>query len=125
MSAKRYSYIVALLVLVAGLINGTHSQQFHSISPAGIVSGHITPQYKAGHRHFTPTLAQSSPSNETRHGEKRHGKSLVSQAIVAECPVTVTPPFTYSDHNYSLFLPGGCSRRFTGNFSLRGPPAVC
>jgi hypothetical protein len=123
MRAGRNTFIVALLVLVAGLLKGSQSHVIHVSRQThpGDIPLHVSPQ----HLHLISVLAQDQPADHTRHGEKRHGKSLVSQAIVADCPVVVRPGFTYCHHNYSLFLPGGCSRQYTGNFSLRGPPALC
>ena len=123
MRAGRNTLIIALLVLVAGLLKGSQGPVIHGPRQThpGDISLHVSPQ----RLHFISVPAQDQPAEHSKHGEKRHGKSLVSQAIVADCPVIVRPGFTYCHHNYSLFLPGGCSRQFTGNFSLRGPPAVC
>ena len=124
MRLGRHSIIIGLLVLIAGLVKGSHDYAFQG--PAkdhpGIFAA--VARQQAVSRHISPLLSQSQSSDHTKHGEKRHGKSLVSQAIVAGCPITIHPDFTYCLRNYSLFLPGGCSRQCIGNFSLRGPP-VC
>jgi len=123
MRAGRNTLIIALLVLVAGLVKGSQDHAIHTSRQTfqGRFSLHISPQC----RHFIAVMAHDQSPGNTRHGEKRHGKSLVSEAIVADCPTLVRPDFTYCQHNYSLFLPGGCLRQFTGNFSLRGPPTQC
>jgi hypothetical protein len=122
MRAGRYSIIVGILVLIAGLVKGLH---FHARPASG---GHyLEVSARSDVRHVSPVrhyvIAQGESSDNTQHKERRHGKSLVSQAIVADCPITVLPEFTYFHRHYSLFLPGGCTRQFIGNFSLRGPPA--
>jgi len=124
MRVGKRTFIIALLVLVASLMKGSHDYVFHGngkeLSPATIAlraSDHS--------RHIVPQLTESRTSDPfKKQKEKRHGKSLVSQAIVADCPILVRPDFTYCRHNYSLFLPIGCVSQFTGNFSLRGPPSL-
>jgi len=121
MRAGKHIFIVALLVLVAGLVNGSQAHVFHGSRERHCSKGIVQ---------HVPVLAISqltegrSSDPTTRHGEKRHGKSLVSEAIVADGPMVVRPWFTYGRRNYSLFLPAGCSHQFTGNFSLRGPPCA-
>lgn len=126
MKAARHSIIIGLLVLIASLVKGSHDYAF--IGPkkdlSGITSLNAVRQYAPGSPHFIAKLAENQSPDHAKHGEKRHGKSLVSQAIVADCPIVLHPDFAYCHRNYSLFLPGGCSRQFFGNFSLRGPP-VC
>jgi hypothetical protein len=108
---------------MAGLVKGSHSHvppvpvAHHS----DILTLSAVRHHPMGAGHFV-SVAQDS-SDHSKHKEKRHGKSLVSQAIVADCPFTILPNFTYCHRNYSLFLPGGCTGQFIGNFSLRGPPA--
>ncbi|HVU54429.1 MAG TPA: hypothetical protein VHD83_05210 [Puia sp.] len=121
MRAGRYSIIVGILVLIASLVKGSH---VHVLSAPGFRHSEISARVDV--RHPLPALhhvAQGESSDSSNHKERRHGKSLVSQAIVADCPIAIIPGFTYCHHNYSLFLPGGCTRQFIGNFSLRGPPA--
>lgn len=122
MRAGRNTLIIALLVLAAGLVKGLH-QPMHAPLPAqsGTSSLHAARQC----HHFVSLLAERQPSDHTKHGEKRHGKSLLNEAIVADCPILIRPDFTFCLHHYALFLPGGCTRQFIGNFSLRGPPSVC
>ena len=125
MRGRRYSIILGILVLIAGLVKGSPSH----VHPApGSRYSEIAVRTVARHASFVshPVVVTSGESSDrqAKHKEKRHGKSLVSQAIVADCPITILPSFTYCRRNFSLFLPGGCTRQFIGNFSLRGPP-VC
>jgi len=123
MRAGRYSIIVGILVLIAGLVKGSHPH----VHPASRGS-HSEMAVRDAVRHVSfisyHVVASGETSHHNKHKEKRHGKSLVSQAIVAGCPIAILPDFTYCHRHYSLFLPGGCTRQFIGNFSLRGPP-VC
>lgn len=123
MRAGRYSIIVGILVLIAGLVKGLHPHVHPA--PGG---SHSEMAVRRAVQHASLVLhhvaASGETSDRTKHKEKRHGKSLVSQAIVADCPITILPDFTYCHRHYSLFLPGGCTSQFIGNFSLRGPP-VC
>jgi hypothetical protein len=124
MRAGRYGIIVGILVLVASLVRGSHphvpqaSPTRHSV---------ILTLSAVRHQRFDigqfVSVGQDKSSDQSKHKEKRHGKSLVSQDIVANSPIVIYPAFTYFHRNYSLFLPGGCTRQFIGNFSLRGPPA--
>jgi hypothetical protein len=66
----------------------------------------------------------NSGSGRKAQAEKRHGKSLLSEAILTD-PSIPAPRFSYRSRNYSLFLPGGCSRRPFYSCSLRGPPFCC
>src|SRR5437868_1499833 len=121
MRAGRYSIIVGILVLIAGLVKGSHP---HVPPVPGVNHSEVYARTIVRHAslvaHHVVTSEESS-NQDGKHKEKRHGKSLVSQAIVADCPITILPDFTYCHRNYSLFLPGGCTRQFIGNFSLRGP----
>ena len=124
MRAGRYAFIVGILVLIAGLVKGPHSHVLEApaVHHSDILTLSAVRHHPMGAGYFV-SVGQDDPSNHSKHKEKRHGKSLVSQAIVADCPFTILPNFTYCHRNYSLFLPGGCTRQFIGNFSLRGPPA--
>ncbi|MDO6434034.1 hypothetical protein Q4E93_25725 [Flavitalea sp. BT771] len=121
MRAGRNTLIIALLVLIAGFVKSAQPP-VHDLPPAQSwrSSLHVSRQPQ----HFISLLAQGQPSDHTRHGEKRHGKSLLSEAIVADFPLVLHPDFTYCQHHYSPFLPGGCIRQFIGNFPLRGPPSL-
>lgn len=121
MRAGRYSIIIGLLVLIASLVKGARS---HVPPASGISYTETTARITARHRLFDQhhVVAQGQSSDHTKRKEKRHGKSLVSQDIVANSPFVIYPDFTYCHRHYSLFLPGGCTRQFIGNFSLRGPP---
>lgn len=128
MRAGRYSIIVGFLVLIAGLAMGSHApvhpsafKTDHTDIARGISFGRY--QHPAVFQRFTSFIKKGESSDSTR-GERRHVKSLVSEAIAADDPLTILPDFTYCHRNYSLFLPGGSTRQFTGNYSLRGPP-VC
>ena len=125
MRAGRYSIIVGILVLIAGLVNGSHLHvpQVPPVNHSDITALRDVRHHQFRIGHFEPVIVQGESSSPTKHKEKRHGKSLVSQAIFANCPITILPDFTYCHRHYSLFLPGGCTRQFVGNFSLRGPPA--
>jgi hypothetical protein len=122
MRAGRYSIIIGLLVLISGLFKGSHP---HALPTPGVNHSELCAGVAVQHPLLVIQNAVASGENSDHypHKEKRHGKSLVSQAIVADCPITILPDFTYYYRYYSLFLPGGCTRQFIGNFSLRGPPA--
>jgi hypothetical protein len=123
MRVSRNTLIIGLLVLVGGFLKGPHANTSR-VPLQGKPVGISLPA--AGQcNHFIPLFAQSQPSDHTRHGEKRHGKSLINEAVIVDCPTIIRPGFTYCQRNYTLFLPGGCTRQFTGNFSLRGPPSAC
>lgn len=115
-------FIIALLVLAANLVGGSHDQ-----TPSGTGLG-LHPAIGVSHiavlqRQAIPLLMESRTSEPgKKHGEKRHGKSLISEAIVADCPFHLVRPFTYCQRNYSRFLPIVCISQYTGNLSLRGPP---
>ncbi|HEY4209716.1 MAG TPA: hypothetical protein VGM31_22980 [Puia sp.] len=119
MRAGRYSIIIGLLVLIAGLVKGSRQHAFSTPEASFLDSSTPCVVVHAVRHH----LVQGESSDQAPHRQKRHGKSLVSQAIVADCPLAIVPAFTYYHRHYSLFLPGGCVRQFIGNFSLRGPPA--
>lgn len=123
MRAGKNTFIVALLVLVAGLVKGAHN---HNIPHDNRKELCPTAYFLHASVHPVSELSEGRhPSDPTRkHGEKRHGKSLVSQAIVADGPVVVRPGFVYCQHHYSLFLPAGCTKQLIGDFSLRGPPTI-
>ena len=125
MRAGRYSIIVGILVLIAGLVKGSHlhAPQVRHLNHSDITVLRDVRHHQQRVERLVPVILQGEPSDRTRHKEKRHGKSLVSQDIVANGPIVIYPDFTYCYRNYSLFLPGGCTRQFIGNFSLRGPPA--
>src|SRR5690242_12308075 len=106
MRAGKHTFIVALLILVAGLVKGLHSHNLHGSQEAHYRKGVV--QHAPLHAISRLTEGQSSDPT-TRHGEKRHGKSLVSEAIVADAPMVAGPWFTYCQHNYSLYLPSGCT----------------
>jgi hypothetical protein len=125
MRAGRYTIIFALLVLVASFVKGSHHYAFKGLAGdhPGIHAEHICQQHPSGSWHPASVLSQEQSSDQAKHKERRHSKSLVSQAIVAECPIGILPDFVYCHRSYSPFLPEGCTSQFTGNFSLRGPPA--
>lgn len=125
MRAGRYSIIVGILVLIAGLVKGSHlhAPQVRHLNHSDITVLRDARHHQQRVERLVPVILQGETSDRAKHKEKRHGKSLVSQAIAAECPITILPDFTYYHRHYSLFLPGGCTRQFIGNFSLRGPPA--
>src|SRR5690242_14343362 len=113
MRAGRYSIIVGILVLVASLVKGSHP-----CVPAPVVhhSG-VTALSAVRHPRMDGhivTVGQDNSPDHSKHKEKRHGKSLVSQDIVANSPILIYPDFTYCHRDYSLFLPGGCTRQFIG-----------
>lgn len=124
MRAGRYSIIVGILVLITSLVKGSHSRDLTIplIHHSDITALSAVRHHRMDVGHFV-SVGQDNLPDHSKHKEKRHGKSLMSQAIVADCPFTILPDFTYCHRNYSLFLPGGCTRQFIGNFSLRGPPA--
>ena len=124
MRAARYGIIVGILVLIAGLVRGSHSHvpQVRPVRHSDILILSAVRHHRGDIGQFT-TVGQDKSSNHSKQKEKRHGKSLVSQDIVAISPIVIYPEFTYCHRNYSLFLPGGCTRQFVGDFSLRGPPA--
>jgi len=123
MRAGRYSIIVGILVLIASLVKGSHPRvPVPVVHHSDITSLSAVRHHRVDAGHFVSVGRDNSPDH-SKHKEKRHGKSLVSKDIVANSPIVIYPDFTYCHRDYSLFLPGECTRQFIGNFSLRGPPS--
>ena len=134
MEFRRHRFSALLWVLIAGILSCSLAYNSTGISSE--------PQFQASqgfsramrldqaglqtadlHGFSSHNILVHASSGKNNPGEKRHKKTLISEAFVADFSLAPPPEFDYP-LDFSLFLPGGCPRVPTGNYSLRGPPCM-